>query len=187
MARWRRAASAGAGLHGDARLRARDCTAARGSGCETVRRRGRSCGGGEKRGGAGGFGKTVTRVDLRWRIEEDDEKKQDLIVRLKRLRSAFHAMTGRGGRMTGRDGVASGQSPVSSWCDRTRPVRDDRTLTESGQSLPGNPTRMTGRGGGGRDRTRWSQRRVRCSVRSQIHEKIFGMTGHAGGHRDRMR
>jgi hypothetical protein len=83
-------------------------------------------------------------------------KNLDLNLRLKRLRSAFHVMTGRGGRMTGRDGAASGQSPVSSWRDRTRPVRDDRTLTESGQSLSGNPTRMTGRGGGGRDRTGWS-------------------------------
>jgi hypothetical protein len=115
-------------------------------------------------------------------------------VRLKRLRSAFHAMTGRGGRLTGRggrltgrDGAASSQSPVSSWHDRTCPVRDDRTLIESGQSLPGNLTRMTGRGGGGWDRTRWSQRRVRCSVQSQILEKIFGMTGRAGGRRDRTR
>jgi hypothetical protein len=63
-------------------------------------------------------------------------------------------MTGHGGRLTGRDGAASGQSPVSSWRDRTCPVRDDRTLTESGQSLPGNPTHMTGRDGGGRDQTR---------------------------------
>jgi hypothetical protein len=77
------------------------------------------------------------------------ETKTATDVRLKRLRSAFHAMTGRGGRLTERDGAASGQSPVSSWRDRTRPVRDDRTLTESGQSLPGNPTRMTGHGGGG--------------------------------------
>jgi hypothetical protein len=75
-------------------------------------------------------------------------------------------MTGHGGRLTGCDGAASGQSPVSSWRNRTRPVRDDWMLIESGQSLPGNPTRMTGHGGGGRDRMRWSQRRVRCSVRS---------------------
>jgi hypothetical protein len=96
-------------------------------------------------------------------------------------------MTGRGGRLTGRDGVASGQSPVSSWRDRTRPIRDDRTLTESGQSLPGNPTRtrMTGRGGGGWDRTWWSQRHVRCCVWSYILEMVFGMTGRAGGRRDR--
>jgi hypothetical protein len=93
-----------------------------------------------------------------------DEKKTTTIVRLKRLRSAFHAMTGRGGRLTGRDGAASGQSLVSSWRDQTRLVRDDRTLTESDQSLPGNPTRMTGRGGGGQDRTRWSQHHVWCSV-----------------------
>jgi hypothetical protein len=96
-------------------------------------------------------------------------------------------MIGRGGRMTGHDGAAFGQSLVSSWRDRTRPVRDDRTLTESGQSLPGNPTRMTGRGGSGQDRTRWSQRRVWCSVRSKILEKIYGMTGRAGGRRDRTR
>jgi hypothetical protein len=94
-------------------------------------------------------------------------------------------MTGRDGRLTERDGAAFSQSPVSSWRDRTRPVRDDRTLTESGQSLPGNPTRMTGHGGGGRDRTRWSQRHVRCSVRSQILEMVFGMSGRTGGCRDR--
>jgi hypothetical protein len=85
-----------------------------------------------------------------------DAKKTTTIVRLKRLRSAFHAMTGRGGRLTRRDGAAFGQSPLSSRHEQTRPVRDDRTLTESDQSLPGNPTRMTGRGGGGRDLTRWS-------------------------------
>jgi hypothetical protein len=77
-------------------------------------------------------------------------------------------MTGRAGRLTGRGGAASGQSPVSSWRDQTRPVRDDRTLTEFGQSLPGNLTRMTGRGDGGRDQMRWSQRRVL--------EMVFGMT-----------
>jgi hypothetical protein len=114
-----------------------------------------------RHGGAGEIGEEAARVRVR-RIE----KKMATDVRLKRLRSAFHAMTERGGRLTGRDGATSGQSPVSSWCDRTRPVRDDRTLTESDQSLPGNPTRMTGRGGGGRDRTRWSQRRVQCSIRS---------------------
>jgi hypothetical protein len=32
----------------------------------------------------------------------------------------------------------------------------DRTLTESGQNLPEKLKWMTGRGGGGRDRTRWS-------------------------------
>jgi hypothetical protein len=32
----------------------------------------------------------------------------------------------------------------------------DRTLTESGHILPGKLKRMTGRGGGGRDRTQWS-------------------------------
>jgi hypothetical protein len=89
------------------------------------------------------------------------EKTMDQDVRLKRLRSAFHAMTGRAGQLTGRGGVASDQSPVSCWRDRTRPVRDDQTLTESGQTLPGNPTCMTGRGGGVRDRMQWSQRRVR--------------------------
>jgi hypothetical protein len=31
----------------------------------------------------------------------------------------------------------------------------DRTLTESGHILPGKLKRMTGRGGGGRDRTQW--------------------------------
>jgi hypothetical protein len=32
----------------------------------------------------------------------------------------------------------------------------DQMLTESGHILPGKLKRMTGRGGGGRDRTRWS-------------------------------
>jgi hypothetical protein len=81
-------------------------------------------------------------------------------VRLRRGRSAFNAMIGRAGRLIGRGGAASSQSPVSSWRDRTRPVRDDRTLTESGQRLPGNLTRMTGRDGGVQDRTQWSQRHV---------------------------
>jgi hypothetical protein len=94
------------------------------------------------------------------------KEKEEQDVRLKRLRSAFNAMTGRAGRLIGRGRTASGQSPVSSWCDRTRPVRDDQTLIESGQNLPGNPTCMTGHGGGVRDRTQWSQRRVRSSVRS---------------------
>jgi hypothetical protein len=94
-------------------------------------------------------------------------------------------MTGRASRLTGRGGAVSGQSPVSSWCDWMRLVRNNRMLTESDQSLPGNPTRMTGRGGGVRDWTQWSQRRVRSSVRSQILEIVFGMTGRAGGHRDR--
>jgi hypothetical protein len=58
--------------------------------------------------------------------------------------------------MTGRGKAASDQSLVSSWSDRTRPVRHDRTLTESGHMLPEKLKRMTGRGGGGRDRTRWS-------------------------------
>jgi hypothetical protein len=82
--------------------------------------------------------------------------KQDLNVRLKRLRSTFRAMTERGGRMIERGGAASDHSPVSSWNDRRRPVRHDRTLTESGHRLPGKLKRMTGRGGDSRDRTRWS-------------------------------
>jgi hypothetical protein len=49
---------------------------------------------------------------------------------------------------------------------------------------PENPTRMTGHGGGVKDQTQWSQRRVRSSVWSQILEIVFGMTGHAGGRRD---
>jgi hypothetical protein len=57
-------------------------------------------------------------------------------------------MTGRAGRLTGRGGAASGQSPVSSWRDQTRPVRADRMRTESGQRSLGNTSRMTERGGG---------------------------------------
>jgi hypothetical protein len=58
--------------------------------------------------------------------------------------------------MTGRGEAASGHIPVSSWNDRTRPIIRDRTLTASGFDLPGKLRRMTGRGGGYRDRTRWS-------------------------------
>jgi hypothetical protein len=134
-------------------------------------------------GGAGDYGKEAARArsggGLR-RKKENTGSEQTV----KGLRSAFHVMTGHGGRMTGRSGAASGQSPVRSWSDQTRPVRHDRTLTESGQRLLGKLKRMTGRGGGGRDRTRWSQRCVRCSVRSQILEKFFGMTGRASGRRD---
>jgi hypothetical protein len=46
--------------------------------------------------------------------DREERKKRDQNERLKRLRSAFHAMTGRGGRLTGRGGAASGQSLVSS-------------------------------------------------------------------------
>jgi hypothetical protein len=62
--------------------------------------------------------------------EKEKWKKQD--VRLKRLRSTFHRVTGRAVRLTGHVAEASGQSPVSSWHDRTRLVRADRTRTESG-------------------------------------------------------
>jgi hypothetical protein len=58
--------------------------------------------------------------------------------------------------MTGRGGGSSGHSPVSSWNDRTRPIMHDRMLIESGHILLGKLKRMTGRGGGGWDRTRWS-------------------------------
>jgi hypothetical protein len=49
--------------------------------------------------------------------------------------------------MTGRGGAASGHTPVSSWSDRTRPVRTDRTRTESGRGLSGKVIAD--------DRTRW--------------------------------
>jgi hypothetical protein len=62
----------------------------------------------------------------------EGEKKIDLNERLKEGKSAFHAMIGRAGRLTGRGGAAFGQIPISSWHDRTRPVRADWTLTESG-------------------------------------------------------
>jgi hypothetical protein len=54
---------------------------------------------------------------VRWRRWMKKEKKEEQDVRLKRLRSAFHAMTGRAGRLTEGGGAASYQSPVSSWCD----------------------------------------------------------------------
>jgi hypothetical protein len=78
----------------------------------------------------------------RWRrrMKETKAKKKDLNERLKEGRSAFHAMTGRGG-------AASGQSPVSSWRDQTRLVIGDRTRTESGQGPPENPLRVTERAG----------------------------------------
>jgi hypothetical protein len=63
----------------------------------------------------------------------------------KRLRSAFHGATGRADRLTER-AEASGQSLVSSWRDRTRPVRADRKGTESGQRSTREPNK--------RDRTR---------------------------------
>jgi hypothetical protein len=68
--------------------------------------------------------------------------------------------------MTGRGKAASGQGPVSSWNDRTRPIRHDQTLTESGHRLPGKLKRMTGRGGDGRDRTRWSA--TTCPVQRPV-------------------
>jgi hypothetical protein len=59
---------------------------------------------------------TVAREEVRrrWRRKRRRPKKVDRDVRLKRLRSAFHAMIGRAGRLTGRGGAASSQSPVSS-------------------------------------------------------------------------
>jgi hypothetical protein len=87
------------------------------------------------------------------------------------LTSAFDALTGRGGRLTGHGGAASGQSLVSSWSDWTCPVRADRTQIESGRRLPGKLKRMTRRGGGVRDRTRWSN----------------SASGRASGHRSKRR
>jgi hypothetical protein len=78
---------------------------------------------------------------------EKDGRKMDRDERLRRGGSAFNAMTGRAGRLTGRDRAASGQSPVSSWRDRTRPVRADRMLTESVRRSPGELNTL--------DRTRW--------------------------------
>jgi hypothetical protein len=77
----------------------------------------------------------------------EGEKKIDLNEWLKEGRSAFHTMIGRAGRLTERGGAASGQSPVSSWRERTRPVRADRTLTESSQRSPGELNTL--------DQTRW--------------------------------
>jgi hypothetical protein len=51
----------------------------------------------------------------------------------KELRSAFQGLTGRAPRLTGRAVEASGQSPVRSFSDWTRPFRGDRTQTESDQ------------------------------------------------------
>jgi hypothetical protein len=78
-------------------------------------------------------------------MKETKAKKIDLNERLKEGRSALHTMIGRAGRLTGRGGAASGQSPISSWHDRTRPIIGDRTQTESGQGPPENPLRVTGR------------------------------------------
>jgi hypothetical protein len=97
-------------------------------------------------------------------------KNREIETVIRWLRSTFHGVTGHADRLTGRAAEASGQNPVSSWHDRTHPVRADRTRTESGQSSPGNPSRMTGRDGGVRDRTQWSQGRIRSSVRSKVLE-----------------
>jgi hypothetical protein len=51
----------------------------------------------------------------------------------KELRSAFYGVTGCAPRLTGRAVEASGQSLVSTFTDRTCPVRGDRTRKESGQ------------------------------------------------------
>jgi hypothetical protein len=59
----------------------------------------------------------------------------------------FHGVTGRADRLTGRATEASGQSPVSSWRNRTRLVRGDRTRTESGQRSTQEPI--------ARDRAHW--------------------------------
>jgi hypothetical protein len=56
-----------------------------------------------RHGGAREIGEKAARVWVRW-----IEKKTATDVRLKRLRSTFHAMTRRGGRLTERDGAASG-------------------------------------------------------------------------------
>jgi hypothetical protein len=117
--------------------------------------------GGSGCGGAGLWWRAETRrgrlgQELWQAAAVDLIRKQDLNVRLKRLRSAFRAMTGRGGHMTERGGAASDYSPVSSWNDRTRPIRHDQTLIESSHILSRKLKRMTGRGGGDRDRTRWS-------------------------------
>jgi hypothetical protein len=50
----------------------------------------------------------------------------------------------------------------------------DRTLTESSQILPEKLKRMTGRGGGGRDQTRWSAtaRPVQRPIRD-LKEKLW--------------
>jgi hypothetical protein len=87
---------------------------------------------------------------------EKGDGKIDRDERLKERRSAFHGVTRRAGCLTGHARAASDQSLVSSWHNRTRLVRADRTRTESGQRSPENPSRMTGRGGGVWDRTQWS-------------------------------
>jgi hypothetical protein len=126
----------------------------------TVRRWRRADGGAAAQRRAGG-GVGAKAWQLRWRLaarveeqrrqwwieKRDIEEGIDQDERLKGRRSAFHAVIGRTGRLTGRGGAASGQSPVSSWHDRTRPVRYDRMLTESIQRSPREPNTH--------DRTRW--------------------------------
>jgi hypothetical protein len=127
---------------------------------ELVRRRGSAAGGdmaahgrswsSGSRGGAAEQ-RARARIDgggCGWKREME---KIDRDERLKERRSAFHGVTERAG-------AASDQSPVSSWHDRTR--------IESNQRSPRNPSRLTRHGGGVRDRTQWSQRRVRSSVQS---------------------
>jgi hypothetical protein len=62
------------------------------SGMSAEARRGCGCDGAAARRGWLGYG---------WRIETEKKTNEIRNVRLKRVRSAFHAMTGRGGRMTG--------------------------------------------------------------------------------------
>jgi hypothetical protein len=153
------------------------------------------CGGAAALGEEAALGEDAVRAKDDGGLRREKEDERDPNVRLQRVRSAFRAMTGRGG-------AASGHSPGSSWNDRPRPVRHDRTLTESGHKFFEKLKRMTGHGGGGRDRTRWSamtrpmqrpvtdpgevlrddrtrwwtpgpdvlvkQHRVRCSVRSSV-------------------
>jgi hypothetical protein len=142
----------------------------------------RSSGGGKVRAEEGSGARVRSEV-LRM-VER--KKGKPPIDRLKNLRSAFQRLTGRAPRLTRRAVEASSQSPVRSRSDRTRPLRGDRTQTESGQKSTHEPSL--------RDRTRRrcpepnavvEQRRVRSSVRSEVHENHLHTTGRAGDVRNR--
>jgi hypothetical protein len=67
----------------------------------------------------GGLGQAMVRE------EEEEKKRNRRWICEKELRSAFQGLTGRAPRLTGRAAESFGQSPVSSFTDRTCPVRGD--------------------------------------------------------------
>jgi hypothetical protein len=109
---WRNGGGGAQGGSGGVRLRWRATAVVRG--CGGARLRQRSTGAALGYGGTGDTDEETARARSGGGLRRKKEKERDPNKRLKRLRFAFHAMTGCGGRMIGRGGTASGQSPVSS-------------------------------------------------------------------------